>query len=93
MIVTETRVRLFWERAKKLPNKLSDLPPLEGKDNEITDGWNREIEYRAEGSVVILLSRGKNRKSATTNEERHDIILRFDVTKERQPKTDIGKNE
>jgi hypothetical protein len=43
--ITEIRIRLYWETHGHLPNRLSDLPRLESRDNATIDGRDRPIHY------------------------------------------------
>jgi len=78
ILLTEQRIRLFWEKNAKLPPDLNNLPLLPDRDNETKDGWGRQLEYKTEGSKVTLWGTGK--PDAVSARER-GVTNTFDVTK------------
>jgi hypothetical protein len=78
ILLTEQRIRLFWEKTGKLPPSLDNLPLLTDRDNETKDGWGQRLEYKVDGSKVTLWSEGK---SGTVSERERGVTNTFDVTK------------
>jgi hypothetical protein len=39
VLLTEQRIRLYWEKNGKLPPALTNLPLLPGRENETKDAW------------------------------------------------------
>ena len=59
IVVTEQRIRIFWQKNGKPPSTLTQLPLLSGRDNKTTDAWGRELDYKVEGNKITLASPGK----------------------------------
>ena len=78
IVITEQRIRLFWEKNGKLPASLANLPLLPGRDNETTDAWGRELDYKVEGDIITLSSPGK---LGAVSERDRGVTNVFDVTK------------
>lgn len=83
--ITATRMNSLKQRiieyAKtkgKLPDKLSDLPPLQDHVNKIDDAWGNEIILTVKGKAVTLTSLGKDKKPGGT-EDNLDVIGIFEV--------------
>lgn len=77
--IIEIRIKAYWKIHAQLPSYLSDLPILEGRDNAITDGWGKSINYKITGrSTVVLSSLGADGTSGGTGANQ-DIIVTFDA--------------
>jgi hypothetical protein len=79
--ITETSVRigLYYQRNKKLPARLVDLPARTGYINRITDGWDRELSYAIEGNNRFsLTSLGRDGKTGGAGDDA-DRCERFRV--------------
>ena len=81
MAVIERRINEYYQKNKKLPQSLKELPvPNDTYDNSINDGWNREIIYSIENNKVKLVSHGKTGKADSTDIIKHEFVIR-----EKQP--------
>lgn len=82
MGITQLRIRAYWKTHGKLPTALSDLPLLNGRDNETTDGWGRPIKYDAVAQAIVTLS--SLRADARSDDEgpSEDIKVTFDAAEE-----------
>jgi hypothetical protein len=82
MGVIEVRIKAYRKSHGRLPERLSDLPTQKGRDNAITDGWGRDIQYRISGaSMVTLSSLGADRKPGG-EQKNAEIIVTFDASKD-----------
>ena len=73
----KTRILRFAKANNRLPDALSDLPPLEGFTNKTTDVWGNEIRYGVSGSTITLISYGKDQKPGGSGDDR-DVVGVFD---------------
>ena len=64
MHVSKRRVLHFALTHGELPKSLTALPAMEGYDNNIRDGWNRELIFEVSASSVITI-RSLGRDGAT----------------------------
>ena len=78
MYPLKRRILLFANSNDRLPQTLSELPPLEGFTNRTTDVWGNEIKFIIDGTTVTLLSYGKDRKSGGSGDDL-DVIGSFDA--------------
>jgi hypothetical protein len=61
----------------RLPENISNLPPLERFDNSVADGWNRAIQYEFDtNGIVTLTSLGADGRPGGDAENR-DIVRVF----------------
>ena len=79
--LTELRIRSYWETHGKLPDRLSDLPILKGRDNSTIDGWGRALRYDATGTPIVTLSSFGADQMAGGTGLNQDISVTFDVSK------------
>jgi hypothetical protein len=78
MYPLKIRILRYAKVNKSLPTKLSELPPLEGFRNSITDVWGTEIKYLIEGTAVTLISYGKDQKPGGVGDDL-DVIGTFET--------------
>lgn len=88
MTMAEQRIRKYVAAHRRLPKRLSDLPPLESdRDGSLADGWGRQIQYTKEGQTVTLLSLGKDGHPGGIGDD-VDIRVTFAVaSRSSQPRT------
>lgn len=74
MHVTKRRVLQFARTHGELPKSLTALPAMEGYDNDIRDGWNRELVFEVSTSgVVTFRSLGRDGAAGGSGEDA-DIV-------------------
>ena len=56
MHLIELRIRTYWDEHGTVPAKLEDLPPLQKRDNAITDGWGKPIQYAVTQPAEVTLT-------------------------------------
>jgi hypothetical protein len=56
MTITETRLRAYWNDHGTLPPSLDALPPLKNRDDAVTDGWGRRIDYAVTPPATVTLT-------------------------------------
>jgi hypothetical protein len=79
MTVTEVRIRSYYAGASTLPNSLAVLPVTDAaRDNNVTDGWGRPMQYRVEGTKVTLTSFGRDGRPGGRGKD-SDIVTTFSV--------------
>ena len=79
--VTEIRIRAYWKTHKQLPDRLSDLPILKGRDNATIDGWGRAIKYDVTGTSTVTLSSFGSDGTVGGTGLNQDIVVTFDANK------------
>jgi hypothetical protein len=78
MGVTEARIRQYWNAHTTLPARLSDLPPVTGRDTSTLDGWGTPLKYDTTGPTTVkLTSFGQDRTLGSTD----DIVSEFDASR------------
>lgn len=80
--VTEIRIRSYWKAIGHLPESLSELPILEGRDNSTIDGWGRQIKYDVTGTTTVTLSSLGADGTAGGTDLNEDIKVAFDANKD-----------
>jgi hypothetical protein len=76
MIGIERRVNEYYQKNKKLPQSLKELPIPDGKyDTTINDGWNREIIYAVNDNKIKLISYGKTGESGSPDTIKHEFVI------------------
>lgn len=81
--VTEVRIRAYWKTHKQLPDHLSDLPILKGRDNATIDGWGRAIKYDVIGASTVTLSSFGADGAAGGTGLNQSVLVTFDANKDR----------
>ena len=77
--IIETRIKAYWKVHAQLPSHLSDLPILEGRDNNTTDGWGKNINYKTIGRSTVTLSSFGADGTFDGTDANQDIIVTFNV--------------
>jgi Type II secretion system (T2SS), protein G len=75
----EIRIRSHWDAHGELPEHLSNLPILQGRDNAVIDGWGKPIQYSVTGTTVRLSSFGADGIVGGEGLNQ-DIIVTFDAS-------------
>lgn len=78
MDITQQRILAYVAAHRRLPASLLELPKVQGRDSEISDGWGRPIRYAVNGRTVTLSSLGKDGLPGGTGEN-SDVDLTFAV--------------
>lgn len=77
MQVLKRRVLQYAQSHGELPKSLATLPPMEGYDSSVMDGWKREIIFEVSDSgVVSFRSLGRDGVSGGLGEDA-DIVRSF----------------
>ena len=77
--VIEVRIRDYWKTYGRLPDNLSDLPILKGRDSATVDGWGRAIKYEITGTSKVTLSSSGSDGTSDDEALNQDIVVSFDV--------------
>ena len=70
------RVLQYAQSHDRLPASLTALPPMEGYDDRIQDGWQRDIAFEVSGDVIAFRSLGRDGVLGGTGEDA-DIVRSF----------------
>jgi hypothetical protein len=60
MQLLKRRVLQYAQSHDRLPASLTALPPMEGYDDRIQDGWQRDIAFEVSGDVIAFRSLGRD---------------------------------
>lgn len=69
MHTMKRRILRYASAHEALPISLDQLPRIEGKSNDVTDGWGRPILWRSKGDEVTLVSYGRDGVLGGTGED------------------------
>lgn len=81
MYVIKRRVIRFASTHNRLPNQLSELPPVSDFVDTTNDVWGNEIQYIVNGTTVRLFSYGKDQKPDGSGDNL-DVVGVFDAKNE-----------
>jgi Type II secretion system (T2SS), protein G len=77
MWVVKRRILQYAHSHNQLPHSLSELPIMQGYDNDVEDEWGRMIAYLVSPSgLVTLTSLGRDRKQGGTGKDA-DMVATF----------------
>ena len=77
MLRLKRKVLQYAQSHGELPKSLTTLPPMDGYDNSIQDGWKRDIIFEvSESGVVSFRSLGRDGFSGGSGEDA-DIVRSF----------------
>ena len=79
MQVLKRRVLQYAQSHGELPKSLASLPPMDGYDSSVQDGWKRDITFEVSASgVVSFRSLGRDGVAGGSGEDA-DILRSFPV--------------